>query len=180
MSDWQESAGRIGARRRQPGIIPRPMAHTFETERRVEFAETDMAGIVHFANFFRWMETAEHDFFRSLGLSLHSHGTDGMRGFARGHAECTYERPLAYQDVVAIRLVVRAKTRSSLAYDFTFSKGGEVCARGAMKVVCVARADGAGGAGNGGRRMRAVPIPADIAAAIEVAPTESRETAQGG
>ena len=36
-------------------------------KRRVEFAETDMAGQVHFSNFFRYMEAAEHAFFRSLG-----------------------------------------------------------------------------------------------------------------
>ena len=41
---------------------------TFITHRRVEFSDTDMAGIVHFANFYRYMEQAEHDFFRSLGF----------------------------------------------------------------------------------------------------------------
>ena len=46
------------------------MAYEFKAIRRVEFAETDMAGIVHYSNFFRYMETAEHGFFRSLGLSV--------------------------------------------------------------------------------------------------------------
>ena len=34
------------------------MAYEFKVQRRVEFSETDMAGIVHYANFFRYMETA--------------------------------------------------------------------------------------------------------------------------
>jgi acyl-CoA thioester hydrolase len=34
------------------------MAFEFKLTRRVEFAETDMAGIVHFSNFFRYMESA--------------------------------------------------------------------------------------------------------------------------
>ena len=42
----------------------------FTTTRRVEFGDTDMAGIMHFANFFRFMEAAEPDFLRSLGLSV--------------------------------------------------------------------------------------------------------------
>ena len=42
----------------------------FRTTRRVEFGDTDMAGIIHFANFFRYMEAAETDFLRSLGLSV--------------------------------------------------------------------------------------------------------------
>src|SRR5213078_989612 len=48
----------------------RIMPAVFRTTRRVEFADTDMAGIVHFANFFRYMESAEHEFLRSHGLSV--------------------------------------------------------------------------------------------------------------
>jgi len=46
------------------------MPYEFKLTRRVEFAETDMAGIMHYSNYFRFMETAEHAFFRSLGLSI--------------------------------------------------------------------------------------------------------------
>ncbi|MEQ2009187.1 MAG: acyl-CoA thioesterase, partial [Limisphaerales bacterium] len=46
------------------------MASEFKALRRVEFSETDMAGIVHYSNFFKYMETAEHAFFRSLGFSI--------------------------------------------------------------------------------------------------------------
>ena len=35
------------------------MTYEFHNQHRVEFAETDMAGIVHFSNFFRYMEMAE-------------------------------------------------------------------------------------------------------------------------
>ncbi|MFM8187245.1 MAG: acyl-CoA thioesterase [Pirellula sp.] len=42
----------------------------FSWNRRVEFAETDAAGIVHFSSFFLYMEQAEHALFRSLGLSI--------------------------------------------------------------------------------------------------------------
>ena len=40
------------------------MATPFRVTRRVEFHETDMAGIVHFSNFFRYMEFAEVEFLR--------------------------------------------------------------------------------------------------------------------
>ena len=42
----------------------------FRTTRRVEFCDTDMAGIAHFSNFFRWMESAEVEFLRQRGLSV--------------------------------------------------------------------------------------------------------------
>ena len=46
------------------------MAYEFRMKRPVEFYDTDMAGIMHFTNFFRFMEAAEHAFHRSLGLSV--------------------------------------------------------------------------------------------------------------
>ena len=45
-----------------------PLKFTFT--RRVQFFDTDMAGIVHFANFYRFMEEAEHEMFRSLGFKI--------------------------------------------------------------------------------------------------------------
>ncbi len=42
----------------------------FRTTRRVEFRDTDMAGIMHFSAFFTTLESVEHEFLRSLGLSV--------------------------------------------------------------------------------------------------------------
>ena len=46
------------------------MAYQFKIRRIVEFSDTDMAGIVHHAVYYRYMEAAEHAFFRSLGLTV--------------------------------------------------------------------------------------------------------------
>ena len=42
----------------------------YRLKRRVQFYETDMAGIVHFSWFFRYMEEAEHALWRAAGLSI--------------------------------------------------------------------------------------------------------------
>ena len=144
------------------------MTYEFKIERRVEFAETDMAGIVHFSNFFRYMEATEHAFFRSLGYSLHSSVDGGMQGWARVHAACDYKAPLRYQDLFEVRLVVREKRRTALAYDFHFTSGGREVARGELTVVCVAREAGE-------ETMRPAPMPAAIDASVEVAPPELLE-----
>ena len=109
------------------------MPHEFTTTRRVEFADTDMAGIAHFANFFRWMEEVEHEFFRSLGHSVH----DGESvGFVRAHASCDYSRPAHYEDILAVRLVIERKTAKALHYRFEFTSSGSE-AGGADTVSCV-------------------------------------------
>ena len=82
------------------------MAYEFKVVRSVEFHETDMAGIVHYSNFFRYMETAEHGFFRSLGFSLVTDQTDPPIGWPRVHAECDYFQPLRFEDEVEIHLLV--------------------------------------------------------------------------
>ena len=48
------------------------MPTPFHTSRFVEFSDTDMAGIMHFSAFFRYMEAAEHELLRSLGFSVYS------------------------------------------------------------------------------------------------------------
>ena len=144
------------------------MAHEFTLVRQVEFSETDMAGIVHFSNFFRYMEAAEHAFFRSLGFSIHT--TDPERvGWPRVHASCDFRHPLRFEDSVEIRLLVREKREKSLVYSFIFRKLNETppieVAHGTLKVVCVKRE-----AANG--KMTSVAIPAEIAGKIEAAPAE--------
>ena len=72
------------------------MAEPFRTIRRVEFHETDMAGIVHFSNFFRYMEAAEHEFLRSRGLSVVLDWEGQRLTFPRVAASCDFRRPLRF------------------------------------------------------------------------------------
>jgi YbgC/YbaW family acyl-CoA thioester hydrolase len=114
------------------------MPYEFTTSRQVEFADTDMAGIVHFSAFFRYMEAAEHAFYRSLGYSVHGVTGDHTYGWPRVHAECDFIASLRFEDTVEIHLLVSTKGESSIGYDFTFRKtGGQIVARGKLVVVHV-------------------------------------------
>ena len=142
------------------------MAYEFKLTRQIDFAETDMAGIMHFSNFFRFMEAAETAFFRSLGLSIYPKDFHTV-GWPRVHADCDFKRPLRFEDLVEVHLLVRAKGEKSLTYAFIFRKLNETpvreVARGNVVAACVSR-DKAGG------RMTAVAIPLEIAGLIDVAP----------
>ena len=94
-----------------------PSTHTIT--RRVEFSDTDLAGIMHFSNFFRFMETAEHGFFRSLGLSIFKDKTHPEVGWPRVHAECDYDAPVTFDDQVEIHLLVKAKKSKDGIVSFT-------------------------------------------------------------
>jgi YbgC/YbaW family acyl-CoA thioester hydrolase len=143
------------------------MAYEFKLTRRVEFADTDMAGIVHFANFFRMMEATEHAFFRSLGFTIHGHGSEGVVGWPRVSASCDFRAPLRFEDEVEIHLMVAEVRPRSLRYQFIFRKvaDGTQVARGSIAAVC-AMVDKAAG------KLVPVPIPDEVRARISVAPKE--------
>ena len=149
------------------------MAYEYIHEGRVEFSDTDMAGVVHFANFFRFVEAAEHAFFRSLGFELHEEYEGSMLGWVRGRVDCRYLRPLRYPQAFEVQLLVRAKGRASLGYSFAFRALGagaskERVAVGTMDVVCVTRAPQE-------ERIRVAPMPEEIELALEVAPPDLLE-----
>ena len=148
------------------------MTTTFITRRRVEFCETDLAGIVHFANFYRYMEQAEHEWFRSLGLKIHGtlpdgtvfgwprvaascsfrslglkiHGTllDGtVFGWPRVAASCSFRSPARYDDEIEVRVTVLRRTARSLTTSYEFRLAETVLATGEMKTAyCLIPSDG--------------------------------------
>lgn len=141
------------------------MACEFTTTRRIEFAETDMAGIAHFANFNRYMEETEHEFFRSLGLSIMWRTDDGATiGWPRVSASCSFEAPAYFEDVLQVRLTVERKGVKSLTLGFEFRRGETRIARGQLKTVCCLLRKG--------EPMRSIEIPAFISDKIDQAPEE--------
>lgn len=130
------------------------MAREFHFTRRVEFAETDLAGIAHFTNFFRWMEEAEHAFLRSLGFSVHEIRDGVTVGWPRIAASCKYFKPARFEDVLDVRLRVRRRGRKALAFSFSFCKAGEELARGEVTTMCCR-------CGPGGK-LQSIPIPEEI------------------
>lgn len=145
------------------------MPSEYTMTHRVEFAETDMAGIMHFANFFRLMERTEHAFLRSLGFSVHMEYEGRTYGWPRVHASCDYRQPLRFEDLVEVQLRVREKKPRALTYEFVFRKpdgeGFAEVARGAITAVCVTMDAESG-------RMKAAPIPDALASLLEVRPEE--------
>jgi acyl-CoA thioester hydrolase len=106
------------------------------TTRRIEFCDTDMAGIVHFANFFRFMESAEVEFLRSRGLSVKLDWEGRTIGFPRVSARCDYLKPARFEDLLDVAVTIDNLGTKSVTYGFVFGKNGEDIARGKVTSVC--------------------------------------------
>lgn len=136
---------------------------TFALTRRVEFHETDAAGLMHFSNYYRWMEVCEHEWFRTLNLPMMSVSPEGFRlGWPRREASCEFKRPLKCGDVVRVTARVTEIGETGVSYEFLFEKDRAgtwtEIARGRMSTVHV-KQDAAG-------RMQADPVPPAVRSAL--------------
>jgi len=130
------------------------MNGVFEWSRLVEFYETDLAGITHFSNFYRWMESAEHAFLRDRGIVLHQEGI----GWPRVNASADFRKPIKFGDWVRVTVsIAELKTRSvRYSFEFRVNESDEIHATGEMISVCVDLGT-----------MKAIEIPAGIRGLLE-------------
>lgn len=131
----------------------------FVYHRRVQFPETDATGIVHFTNYFKYMEEAEHAMWRAAGLSISPPGA--AIGWPRIGASFDYRKPLRFEDEFDVHIRVTGKTKKTIRYEAELRKDGETIGTGSLTIICVSRRPD--------EPMRAIDIPADVDAAFQAA-----------
>jgi acyl-CoA thioester hydrolase len=117
------------------------MTQSYLTTRRVEFRDTDAAGIAHFSVFFVYMEQAEHEMLRYLGLSVMLFDEQGKLSFPRVGARCDYQSAVRFEEIVDIEVSIVRLGHKSVTYEFTFSHQGRPVASGQTTTVCCRFAD---------------------------------------
>lgn len=113
------------------------MSQPFSVERRVEFCETDAAGIAHFSAFLCYMEQAEHALLRHLGTSVTTDIGDGWHlSWPRVHVECDYRGAARFEDLLTIQVSVERLGERSVTYGFEFRLAEQSLAVGKLIAVC--------------------------------------------
>ncbi len=108
----------------------------FLSKRHVEFRDTDMAGIVHFSVFFTYMEQAEHELLRSVGMSV-VHEIDGQKiSWPRVAAECNYLRAIKFEQIITVQVSILRIGDKSVTYRFRFFESEQEIANGKITAVC--------------------------------------------
>ena len=119
------------------------MNAAFITTRRVEFSDTDAAGIAHFVAFFRWMEQAEHELLRSVGLSVVTHDADGVMSWPRVNAKCDFRDAARFEDLLQIETRIGRLGEKSITFQHRFLRDGAELATGEVTTVCCRMSPGA-------------------------------------
>lgn len=107
--------------------------------RRIEWSDTDAAGVYHWSTVFRLVEAAEAVLHDRLGIRDHTFGRS-----PRVHVSCDFRRELSFWDAVRTVLAVDRVGRTSARYRFTLFREGEdaPAAEGEMVMVHVTGAPG--------------------------------------
>lgn len=117
--------------------------------RRIEWIDTDAAGIYHWTVVFRFVEAAEAALHEELGIRERTFGRT-----PRVQVSGSFHRQLRFYDRVELVLTVESVGESSVRYGFTLSPVGEDEAAARGEIVIVHVSDSAEGG--------AVPWPSNI------------------
>lgn len=129
------------------------MSNEFVITRRVQFVETDLAGVLHFSNYYRYMEEVECAFWRDRGLGvLHKEG-DVELSWPRVATSCEYHAPARFEEELEVALTVVHVGERSVRYEVEFRREGERLALGKTTAVCCANTD---------EGFRPIPIPQSL------------------
>ena len=145
------------------------MVSEYRLKRRVQFYETDAAGIVHFSWYLRYMEAAEHAMWRQAGLSIHPPETE--IGWPRVALTFEYHASLHFEDEFEVVIRIAGMSSKTITYSCELLKGEKRVGSGTMTIVCVRRPPRG--------RAKAIDIPPDIAERFQVAPTLATGTTAG-
>jgi acyl-CoA thioesterase FadM len=123
-----------------------PDPATIVLRRRIEWIDTDAAGIYHYTTTFRLAEAAEAAMHTALGIAERTFGVTPRVG-----VEMEFKRSLRFNDDVEATLAVTAVGRSSVRYAFTLAGPDGVAAVGRLTACLVDQAT-----------RRAMPWPDDM------------------
>ncbi len=130
--------------------------------RRVQFAETDMVGVLHFAAYYRLMEEVEHAFWRFRGHSVMTEDEGRQIAWPRVATSCEYFEPVEFEDELELVLKIKHVGARSVTYEIEFRHEDRRIALGRSTAVCCEVVDS---------RFRPMIIPGSLRRAL-VGPVE--------
>ena len=96
---------------------------------RVIFGDTDQMGVVYYANYLRYFESARAAYWRGLGRSYKDLVSWGV-ALPVVEAHCHYRKPAYYEDLLAIDVRVSELRAASLRFAYRIVRGNDLLADG--------------------------------------------------
>ncbi len=129
-----------------------PQMHRFPV--RVYYEDTDLAGLVYYANYLKFIERARSEWLREIGVDQVALKAAGQ-AFAVRHLEADYLAPARYDDLLQIESRLDALSPARLVLDQQVLRGDQLLFRARVTLVCI---------NDAGRPIR---LPAGLVAAMQ-------------
>jgi acyl-CoA thioester hydrolase len=113
------------------------MSHSFPV--RIFYEDTDMAGIVYYANYLKYIERARSDIVEQLGVDQRAMREDDIV-FAISRVEADYLSAARFGDRLEVRTTHYAKGAVRWMFDQDVLRGEEVLFRAKVTAVCMTTA----------------------------------------
>ncbi|MHA6266846.1 tol-pal system-associated acyl-CoA thioesterase [uncultured Aliiroseovarius sp.] len=103
---------------------------------RVYYEDTDMAGIVYYANYLRYIERARSDWVREIGIDQNAMREDGQV-FAVRRVEADYLSSARFDEKLQVETSVQQVTGARLVMEQVVKRGEERLFEAIVTIVCV-------------------------------------------
>jgi acyl-CoA thioester hydrolase len=110
------------------------MNHQFAL--RVYYEDTDLAGIVYYANYLKFIERARSEWVRDLGIDQVQMQAEGLV-FAVRRVEADYLAPARYDDALVVETTMQASTGVRLVVRQDVKRGDEVLFSAIVTLICM-------------------------------------------
>lgn len=110
------------------------MSHRFPI--RIYYEDTDMGGIVYYANYLKFIERARSDWVREIGIDQNAMREAGVV-FAVRRVEADYLAPARFDDVLQVETLTQAVTGARLVLEQKVLRGEEVLFSAVVTIVCI-------------------------------------------
>lgn len=127
-----------------------PMTHRLPI--RVYYEDTDMAGIVYYANYLRYIERGRSEWVRDMGMDQNQMKAEGVV-FAVRRLEADYLLPAKLDDELMVETTVLSVSGVRMEMDQLVTRGDQELFHAVVTVVCI---------GESGRPVRLPKIVRDI------------------
>ena len=117
------------------------MSASFSWPVRVYYEDTDTGGVVYYANYFKFMERARTEWFRSFGVMQDELSRTRGVLFAVRSARVDYLKPARLDEQLNVSIELGRCGPASIVFLQQVRREGEVLCRGEIKIACLKTAD---------------------------------------
>lgn len=104
---------------------------------RVYYEDTDLAGIVYYANYLKFIERARSEWVRELGLDQARMRAERGLHFAVRRIEADYLRPAQFDDMLCVETVLRSASGVRLVLDQVVRRDTQTLFAAVVTLVCL-------------------------------------------